>query len=56
MASSDDIDSLAADDGADLPALHGWRRTVFGEDALLLKAGRVALGVEGKRIRLVPAV
>lgn len=54
VASSEDIESLAADDGAEVPALHGWRRTVFGEDALALRAGRVALGVEGKRIQLLP--
>lgn len=53
VASSEDIDSLAADGEADVPALHGWRRTVFGEDALALRAGRVALGVEGKRIKLL---
>jgi ribonuclease D len=54
VASSEDIDSLAADDGAEVPALHGWRRVVFGEDAIALRAGRIALGVEGKRIRLLP--
>ena len=39
----------------DLPALHGWRREVFGDQALALKAGRVAIGVEGRRIRLIAA-
>ena len=55
VASSDDIDRLATEDMPDVPALIGWRRTVFGEDALALKAGRVALGVDGKRIRLIAA-
>jgi ribonuclease D len=55
VASSDDIDKLAAEDAPDVPALHGWRREVFGEDALALKQGRVALGVSGRRIRLMPA-
>jgi ribonuclease D len=36
-------------------ALQGWRREVFGNDAIALKNGRVAIGVEGKRIRLIPA-
>ena len=54
VASAEDIDSLAADDGPDVPALHGWRRTIFGEEALALRAGRVALGVEGKRVKLLP--
>ena len=53
VASSDDIDRLAAEDEPDIHALHGWRREVFGEDALALKQGRIALGVEGKRIRLI---
>ena len=36
-----------------VPALHGWRRDVFGADALALKDGRIGLGVEGRRIRLL---
>ncbi len=55
LASSDDIDRLATEDAPDLPALHGWRREVFGNDALALKQGRMGLGVDGKRIRLIPA-
>ncbi len=55
VASSEDIDRLAAEDEPDLPTLTGWRRGVFGEDALALKTGRVALGVAGKRIKLIPA-
>lgn len=54
VASSDDIDRLALDDEADIPALHGWRREVFGNDALRLKQGEIALGVEGKRVKLIP--
>lgn len=54
LASSEDIERLAAEDAPDIPALHGWRRAVFGEAALALKAGRVALGTAGKRITLVP--
>jgi ribonuclease D len=55
LANSDDLERLAAGE-EDLPVLHGWRREVFGEHALALKAGRVALGVEGRRIKLIPAV
>ena len=36
-----------------MPALHGWRQEVFGADAMLLKAGGITLGVDGKRIKLV---
>lgn len=55
VASSEDLDRIAAGETGDIPALHGWRRKVFGEDALALRAGRVSLGVDGKRVRLVPA-
>jgi ribonuclease D len=54
IADSEDLDRLAAETEPDVPALHGWRREVFGEAALALKEGRVALGVAGKRIRMVP--
>ena len=53
VASSDDIDRLATEDAPPVPALHGWRRDVFGADALALKEGKIALGVDGRRIRLI---
>ena len=53
LASSEEIDRLAVEDAPDIPALQGWRREVFGEDALALRQGRVALGVEGRRIKLL---
>jgi ribonuclease D len=55
VASSEDIDRLAVSDAPDIAALHGWRRSIFGEDALALKQGRIALGVEGRKIKLIPA-
>src|SRR6516165_9011668 len=45
---------IAADDGAEVPALHGWRREIFGADALALKHGRLALTVVGRRVKVVP--
>ncbi|GAN75958.1 ribonuclease D [Acidisphaera rubrifaciens] len=53
VASGDDIDRLAAEDEPAVPALHGWRRDVFGEDALRLKTGRVALTSAGRRVKLL---
>ncbi len=53
LASSEDIDRLATEDEPDVPALQGWRLGVFGEDALALKQGRIALGVNGRRIKLI---
>lgn len=53
LASSDDLDRLATEAAPDIPALHGWRREMFGADALALKAGSITLGVAGKRVKLV---
>ena len=55
VANSDDIDRLATEEAPDIAALHGWRREIFGEDALALKQGRIAVGVAGRRIKLIPA-
>jgi ribonuclease D len=53
VASSEDIDRLALEDAPDLPALQGWRADVFGADALALKQGRISLGVDGRRVKLL---
>ena len=53
VAGSDDIDRLALEEQPDVACLHGWRREVFGQDALLLKQGRIALGVDGRRVKLI---
>jgi ribonuclease D len=54
VASSDDIDRIATYGAtADVPALHGWRRQVFGEDALKLQAGELALAIKGRKLSLV---
>ena len=45
IATSDDVEALAQSDTADVPALHGWRRELFGEDALKLKHGKLAVGL-----------
>ena len=49
LASTAELEAIAVDDHADVPALHGWRREIFGEDALGLKAGRLALAVRGRK-------
>ena len=43
IATSDEIDALVLDDDADVPALKGWRRKLFGDKALALKHGRIGL-------------
>jgi ribonuclease D len=53
IASTADLEALAGDDAPEVPALHGWRRAVFGEDALRLKAGEIALTATPKGVRIV---
>ena len=54
LASSADLEQLAAfGDKADIRALKGWRRDVFGDDALKLRAGELSLSVKGKKLKLV---
>ncbi len=53
LATSADLEAIARDDDANVPALHGWRREIFGEDALALKRGELALFMEGTRVRAV---
>ena len=50
IATVDDLDRIAADDEADIPAMKGWRRELFGEKALALKHGRLALAVDKSRV------
>ena len=50
IATVDELEQIAADDAADVPALKGWRRDLFGEKALALKQGRLALSVERGRV------
>jgi ribonuclease D len=50
IATVDDLDRIVADDEADVPALKGWRRELFGEQALNLKHGRLALAIERSRV------
>ena len=54
IATSDDLDRIALEDEAAVAALTGWRRELFGADALALKSGTVALAVEGGQIVTVP--
>ncbi|GJD81552.1 ribonuclease D [Methylobacterium gregans] len=50
IATVDDLEAVADDDEAEIPLLQGWRRALFGEKALALKHGRLALSAEGGRI------
>jgi ribonuclease D len=53
VATMADLEAVAASDDADVPALQGWRREVFGDDALRLKHGEIALGAGHGKVRMV---
>ncbi|MFN3642044.1 MAG: ribonuclease D [Gemmobacter sp.] len=52
IASAADLDAIAAGE-RDVPALHGWRREVFGEDALRLCSGEIALSAMGQAVTVI---
>ena len=50
IATVDDLEQIATSDDADVGALKGWRRELFGDAALALKHGRLALAMEKGRV------
>jgi ribonuclease D len=55
IADAGDLERIAAEDEPDLPALRGWRRELFGADALRLKRGELALTVRDGEVKTIPA-
>ncbi|MBF0665886.1 MAG: ribonuclease D [Brevundimonas sp.] len=53
LANVADLEKIALSDTADVNALKGWRRQLFGEDALKLKRGEIALVLNGPRVEVV---
>ncbi len=54
IATVSDLEQIANhDDETEIAALKGWRREAFGEDALRLKRGELALVLDGSRVRVV---
>lgn len=54
IASSEDLDRIAAEgEKADVAALKGWRRDLFGEKALKLIAGDIALRFVNRKVEPV---
>lgn len=53
VATVDDLEKIATSDTADVPAMKGWRRELFGEEALRLKHGVTALAVQDGKIVLI---
>jgi len=53
IATVDDLEKIAADDKADVAALKGWRKELFGKTALDLKNGRIALGYKNRAVQII---
>jgi ribonuclease D len=50
LADSSDLEKIAAQDAPEVAAMHGWRRQLFGEDALALKRGELALSLKNGEV------
>jgi len=55
IATSDELEAIARSDDADVPVLRGWRRKLFGDDALALKRGELALVIKGGEVTVLSA-
>ncbi len=53
IATVDDLEKIAADDNADVAALKGWRKELFGNKALDLKNGCIALGYKDRAVQVI---
>lgn len=54
IANTDELEKLAVEETDELPVLHGWRREVYGEAALKLKRGELALAIRKGRLEAIP--
>lgn len=54
IATSEELEEIARSDDEDIPVLRGWRRKLFGEDALALKRGELALSVRRGEVTVRP--
>jgi ribonuclease D len=54
IATVDELEMIAAQDAADVPALHGWRLELFGHLALALKRGTLALSIKDRKVKVTP--
>jgi ribonuclease D len=53
IATSDELEEIARSDEIDVPVLRGWRRKLFGEDALALKRGQLALAIRKGEVAVI---
>ena len=54
IANADDLDRIALDEDNQVKAMHGWRFDIFGQYALAVKKGELALAVKGRSTKLIP--
>ncbi len=55
IADTSELERLASETEPDVPAMRGWRRQLFGEDAQRLKRGELALTLSGGEVMAIPA-
>jgi ribonuclease D len=55
IATSDELEEIARAGDIDVPVLRGWRRKLFGDDALALKRGELALVISKGEVTVLPA-
>lgn len=55
IATSDELEEIARSGDIDVPVLRGWRRRLFGDDALALKRGELALIISEGEVAVLPA-
>ena len=55
VANRKELDRIATEDEPDVRTLSGWRREIYGNDAIALKRGEIALTADGLSVRVVPA-
>ena len=51
LATVDDLEAIVS--GEETPALSGWRKVVFGDRALQLKDGEIAIAFDGRSLRTI---
>jgi len=55
VANRRELDRIATEDDPDIRTLTSWRREIYGNDALALKRGEIALTADGLTVRVVTA-
>ena len=53
IANVADLEKIATDDAADVKAMTGWRRDIYGQKALELKDGRLAIAIQNGKVQTV---